>query len=220
MGQPAPSILFTTYTNALKKFSEQLLEQLLGDDVQYVEVKTVDKITHDVLESAGQPPRIVTEVKLHELVQRAIKQAKFEGNTLQQQAQRQAIERMSYEYLFQEIGQVIVARQIISLEGYQAAKRPGRKLPLNGMQRRAVWRVHETLLRLLQLSRVETWHMARARAERIFSKNAHLEQYDAVVIDEAQDLDPSILRLLIGLFITPNPPFIPSHTHHSIYLSR
>ena len=31
MGQPAPSILFTTYTNALKKFSEQLLEQLLGE---------------------------------------------------------------------------------------------------------------------------------------------------------------------------------------------
>jgi hypothetical protein len=80
-----------TYTNALKKFSEQLLKQLLDDDVRYVEVKTVDKITHDVLEGAGQPPRIVTEEKLHKLVQRTVKQAKFEGNPLQQQTQRQTI---------------------------------------------------------------------------------------------------------------------------------
>ena len=217
MGQPAPSILFTTYTNALKKFSEQLLGQLLGDDVRFVEVKTVDKITHDVLESAGQPPRIVTEQRLHTLVKRAVKQAKFEGNPLQEQTQRQAIERLSYEYLLQEIGQVIVARQITSLEGYQAAKRSGRKLPLNGMQRRAVWRVHKTLLRLLQLSRVETWHMARARAESIFSQSAHLERYDAVVIDEAQDLDPSILRLLIGLCRTPNRLFITADANQSIY---
>ena len=83
------------------------------------------------------------------------------------------------------------------------AKRPGRRLPLSGIQRRAVWSVHETLLRLLQSSRVETWHMARSRAERIFARNAHHELYDAVVIDEAQDLDPSILRMLIGLCRTP-----------------
>ena len=217
MGQPEPCILFTTYTNALKKFSEQLLEQLLGDNVRYVEVKTVDKITHDVLESTGKPPRIVTEEKLHELVQRAVKQAKFEGNAQQQRTQRQAIKRLSYEYLLQEIGQVIVARQITSLESYLAARRPGRKLPLNEMQRRAVWHVHETLLRLLKLSRVETWHIARSRAERILSSNTHHELYDAVVIDEAQDLDPSILRLLIGLCKTPNRLFITADANQSIY---
>jgi superfamily I DNA/RNA helicase/mRNA-degrading endonuclease RelE of RelBE toxin-antitoxin system len=217
MGQPTPSILFTTYTNALKKFSEQLLEQLLSDDVRYVKVKTVDKITHDVLENAGQPPRIVTEEKLHELLQRAIRRVKFEGNSQQQQTQKQAIERLTNEYLLQEIGQVIVARQITSLEGYMTAKRPGRKLPLNGIQRRAVWSVHKMLLRLLQLSRVETWHMARSRAESSFSRNAHNELYDAVVIDEAQDLDPSILRLLIGLCRTPNRLFITADANQSIY---
>jgi superfamily I DNA/RNA helicase len=217
MGQPAPSILFTTYTNALKKFSEQLLKQLLDDNVCYVEVKTVDKITHDVLESAGKSPRIVTEEKLHELVQRAVKQAKFEGTLLQQQAQRQAIEKLSYEYLLQEIGQVIVARQITALDGYLAARRPGRKLPLNDMQRRAVWRVHETLLRLLKQSGVITWHQARAIAEVIFSQSEHVERYDAVVIDEAQDLDPSILRLLIGLCRTPNRLFITADANQSIY---
>jgi superfamily I DNA/RNA helicase/mRNA-degrading endonuclease RelE of RelBE toxin-antitoxin system len=217
MGQPAPSILFTTYTNALKKSSEQLLKQLLDDDVCYVEVKTVDKITHDVMEDAGKPPRIVAEEKLHELVQRAVKQAKFEGTLLQHQAQRQAIEKLSHEYLLQEIGQVIVARQITALDGYLAARRPGRRLPLNDVQRRAAWRVHETLLRLLKQSGVITWHQARAIAEVIFSQSEHVERYDAVVIDEAQDLDPSILRLLIGLCKTPNRLFITADANQSIY---
>src|SRR5579863_3707009 len=33
-------VLFTTYTNALVRSSEQLLQQLLGDDLQFVEVQT------------------------------------------------------------------------------------------------------------------------------------------------------------------------------------
>ncbi len=75
----------------------------------------------------------------------------------------------------------------------------------------------ETLLRLLKLSGVETWRQARARAEVIFSQSEHVEHYDAVVIDEAQDLDPSILRLLIGLCKTPNRLFITADANQSIY---
>jgi mRNA-degrading endonuclease RelE of RelBE toxin-antitoxin system len=43
MGQSEPCILFTTYTTALVNSSEQLLKQLLGEDVRYVEVQTADK---------------------------------------------------------------------------------------------------------------------------------------------------------------------------------
>jgi len=41
-GVQSPNILFTIYTNALVKFSQQLLKQLLGDDIHHVEVKTAD----------------------------------------------------------------------------------------------------------------------------------------------------------------------------------
>ncbi len=54
MGQPTPLILFTTYTNALVKSSEQLLQQLLGDDMQYVVVQTADKIVWDILARSEQ----------------------------------------------------------------------------------------------------------------------------------------------------------------------
>ena len=37
-------ILFVTYTEALMRSSEQLLHQLLGQDISYVDVKTTDAI--------------------------------------------------------------------------------------------------------------------------------------------------------------------------------
>lgn len=43
-GKPYPKILFTTYTNALIRFSQQLLEQLLGDKVEHVKVATEGSI--------------------------------------------------------------------------------------------------------------------------------------------------------------------------------
>ena len=51
-------ILFTTYTNALVKSSEQLLKQLLGDDAQYVEVQTADKIIIQLLNQVGIYPTV------------------------------------------------------------------------------------------------------------------------------------------------------------------
>src|SRR6266702_2012074 len=46
-------ILFTTYTNALVNSSQQLLRQLLGGDVKYVEVQTADSIAMMLLKQAG-----------------------------------------------------------------------------------------------------------------------------------------------------------------------
>src|SRR5712692_1363531 len=103
-------ILFTTYTNALVKSSEQLLQQLLSDDLQYVEVRTADRIAVSLLSQAGAAPKFIDGNELNNLVWQAVKIARFEGNAVQQQAQRQAIERLSIEYLHQEINQVIVAR--------------------------------------------------------------------------------------------------------------
>lgn len=47
-GVKEPKILFTTYTNALVAFSQQLLTSLLGEDVRYVEVKTADAIATSI----------------------------------------------------------------------------------------------------------------------------------------------------------------------------
>ncbi len=210
-------ILFTTYTNALVKSSQQLLQQLLGEDIAFVEVQTADKITAQLLAQAGIKVSYIDNYHLLNLLKQAIKQVELSGNTLQQQAQRQALARLSADYLEQEINQVIVARQLTTLEEYQAAARVGRKVRLNALQRQAVWSVYEKLRAMLAERQLETWQQARVKAaELVMRGEVHL-RYDAIVIDEAQDLDPSALRLLTSLCDQPHRIFVTADANQSIY---
>ncbi|BDG59502.1 type II toxin-antitoxin system RelE family toxin [Caldinitratiruptor microaerophilus] len=55
-GGPAPRILFNTFTNALTRFSEQLLRQLLGERAQLVTVSTADHVARTVLSHVENVP--------------------------------------------------------------------------------------------------------------------------------------------------------------------
>ncbi|HEU5226673.1 MAG TPA: UvrD-helicase domain-containing protein [Ktedonobacteraceae bacterium] len=213
----APRILFTTYTNALIKSSEQLLQQLLGPDAQYVTVQTADKLAHDILYRSDQPKEIVGPDELHRILQQAIKETPLEGNLLQCEAQRQTLEKMGGEYLLQEIISVIVARQTRSLADYLSIARTGRKLRLNATQRKLIWKIYERWHALMLATGKETWQQRRARAELLVKHCPLYTSYDAVVIDEAQDLDPSSLRMLLQLCKAPNRIFVTADANQSIY---
>ena len=210
-------ILFTTYTNALARSSRQLLEQLLGSDMQYVEVQTADKLVMSLLRQAGATPRIVDNARLNDMALAALNTATFEGSMLQQQAQRQALQRISLEYLLQEVCQVIIARQLREREAYLAATRVGRRVRLNALQREAIWQFYLALCSLLQKAGMMTWQQARALAADYAATGQISRIYDAVLIDEAQDLDPSVLRLLVRHCRTPNRLFITADANQSIY---
>lgn len=219
-GVAAPRILFTTYTNALIHFSEQLLQQLLGEDACFVEVHTADKIMSDILKRAGVPKKTPNEQNrslLSTIFQRVVKRTPFEGNLLQQQAQAQAIERLGVSYVHEEIHQVLIARQVATFEDYLTARRPGRKVRLNELQKRAIWRVYNVYMQQLKKVGVETWEQARIRAEALVARDVDYQGYDAVVVDEAQDLDPALLRLLLALCKSPSRFFITADANQSIY---
>ncbi|GHO89187.1 UvrD-helicase domain-containing protein [Dictyobacter formicarum] len=218
-GQAQPRILFTTYTNALIRSSQQLLKQLLGPNHIYVEVATADSIIHKFLrarrqenlyqiESGDQPKKLLT---------RAIGEVTFNGNQLQQQAQQQILQRMGGDYLMEEIEKMIIARQLGGKEEYVKASRSGRKLRLNATQRTAVWKVYERWLELMKEQGIETFALRRLRAARLLGPQVALQQYDAVVIDEAQDLDPTALRVLVAYCKAPNRLFITADANQSIY---
>ncbi|GHO93898.1 DNA helicase [Reticulibacter mediterranei] len=208
-GQSDVRILFTTYTNALINLSDQLLKQLLGPDRDAVEVQTADRIAISLLARAGKVPAIIEHGEARYILNKAIETTHFNGD--------QAIERLSPDYLHQEIHQVIVARQLHTLEEYLVAARPGRKLGLNALQRRAVWCVYETYRDLLARQGKATWRQIRARAEECLVQGIVSERYDAVIVDEAQDLDPSALRLLVRLCVSPNRLFVTADANQSIY---
>jgi superfamily I DNA/RNA helicase/mRNA-degrading endonuclease RelE of RelBE toxin-antitoxin system len=218
-GQSAPHLLFTTYTNALVKSSEQLLQQLLGENARYVEVRNADKLVYAILQQCGQIKGwgIAEPDQQMDTLINAIATTPSRGNTLQQQAQRQTLERLGNDYLLQELNSVIDARPICRVDDYLAAPRNGRQVRLNATQRRLVWSIYERWRDLLRASGKETWQQRRARAEALVERSTLYQHYDAVVIDEAQDLDPSLLRLLVKLCQAPNRLFITADANQSIY---
>ncbi|BAU14383.1 UvrD/REP helicase [Leptolyngbya sp. NIES-3755] len=212
-----PRILFTTYTNALVTFSEQLLQQLLGEDAQLIEVKTADALMYSIVNQATGKPAIAPSNQLLKLIRQAVPTtiATLEGNVLQQQAQRLILQRLQPEYLLEELTEVIDARGIDTLEDYQAISRTGRDIPLNKTQRQAIWNLRQQFNLLLRAQGFETWAQMRIRALEML-QSAQLS-YDAVIIDEAQDLSPIVLRFLVQLCKAPNRLFITADANQSIY---
>ncbi len=71
-GKATPRLLFTTYTNALIKSSEQLLQQLLGSHAQHVRISTADKLAYDILHGYGQVKEIASDEELMRLLKQAV----------------------------------------------------------------------------------------------------------------------------------------------------
>lgn len=218
-GVVKPKILFTTYTNALITFSQQLLESLLGNDAQYVEVKTADSLVHSLICQATGNPKIAEPAELKHTIKQALPVTidSITGNLLQKQAQIQTLQHLSLEYLIEEIGTVIEARNITTIAAYQATPRAGRAIALNKLQRQGIWQLRDYFYQLLQEQELETWSQLRNRAVEIVQAMENPPIYDAVLIDEAQDLDPNTLRLLTQLCCAPNRLFVTADANQSIY---
>jgi superfamily I DNA/RNA helicase/mRNA-degrading endonuclease RelE of RelBE toxin-antitoxin system len=220
-GVENPKILFTTYTNALVAFSQQLLTSLLGDDIKFVEVKTADSIINSLIYQNTGQPNLASAVVLRKIIKQAITNTidSLEGNLLQRQAQSQTLKRLSLDYLITEINTIIEARGITCLEDYQKTLRNGRKITLNKTQRQGVWHLRNHFYKLLESQQLETWQQVRNRALEILQTlpNDNSLIYDAVIIDEAQDLEPNTLGFLTQICRSPNRLFITADANQSIY---
>lgn len=218
-GVSQPKILFTTYTNALIAYSEQLLHSLLGEDARYVEVKTADKIASELLSLVPDSRQPAKPSQLRSLIKQILPEviASLEGNSFQRQAQAQTLQRLSLDYLLSEMGIVIEGRGLKTLADYQTTPRTGRTIALNKLQRQAIWHLQKQVYQHLAEKGLETWHQRRSRAVECIQHLDNPPIYDAVLIDETQDLEPNALRLLIRLCRAPNRLFITADANQSIY---
>ena len=218
-GVESPRILFTTYTRALTRFSEQLLVQLLGEDAARVDVSTADAVAMAIV--GRQDPESTVEMangpEVRAMLDRAVESAVFTGNALLQAAQRRTIETLDRGYLQEEILGVIEGRQLVSLDDYLGAPRPGRRVPLGKTQREAVWRVREAFRAEQEAAGKHTWESLRAQAADLVAAGESDRTYDAVIVDEVQDLEPSAIRMLVGLCREPNRLFLTADANQSIY---
>jgi superfamily I DNA/RNA helicase/mRNA-degrading endonuclease RelE of RelBE toxin-antitoxin system len=214
----SPKVVFTTYTRALTRVSEQLLRTLMGaEDMKCVEVKTADSVLRQIAVSGGAPSTLIDTKDLKVMLAKAIETASFEGNSLKVASQKEAVTKLSKDFLLDEILAVIEGRGLSTLEQYVAAGRSGRKVALTKVQREAVWRVRDVLVALLARANVATIEGWRRRAAERVRDGEVAATYDAVVIDEAQDLAPTVVAALVGLCKGPGGIFLAADANQSIY---
>jgi superfamily I DNA/RNA helicase/mRNA-degrading endonuclease RelE of RelBE toxin-antitoxin system len=216
-GVAQPRILVTSYTNALVAASRQLLSELLGADRDLVTVTTVDKLVWDLLANAGALPRKLLSdagqargpiVQARE----RLRQGRPEDRQL-----AEALATLSLDFLLDEIDQVIVAREHHELDRYLAENRAGRGVRLTAVQRRAIWRLHEEREAITRSTGAMTFSQQRRRALELVRELGATPPYDGVVVDEAQDLEPTAIRLLVALCRSSDRLFLTADPNQAIY---
>lgn len=220
-GEASPRILFTTYTRPLVNMTKQLLALLLEPaDLRRVEVRNYDTLVREVVQGAGRRFNIAKPNQERSAFSEAFRGVRLSGTADEQAKLRSFLDRLGVDYLRDEVLSIIQGRDLPDLAAYQAAARHGRQIPFTAQQREAVWAIHLEFMRRLTAKGLRTWQQARAEAaDLVHSGRAKQLTYDAVVIDEAQDLDPTVLRMLVGMSAAPNRLFITADQNQSIYRS-
>ena len=94
---------------------------------------------------------------------------------------------------------VIDPQGIQSWEQYRSAPRTGRGKPLTVKQRRDAWTIFQGAIDNLKQQALYTWSQICTKAVELLESGQVESPFDAVIVDEVQDLQPQELRLLAAL---------------------
>lgn len=203
-------ILFTTYSEKLINHSRSLLEDLITEypisnsypESAGVEVNSVRNLAlRYYREVYGEPHLADSKIALF-FVESAIESEK--DNLINYSN----LVELGYKYWLEEIFLVIEARGIASEDEYKEIDRFGRKYALRKNERKDVWKVYQKWCYLLRESGFITEGQVIFQALEIIREKAE-KPYQAVIIDEAQDLSPIALKFLVAL----------TNCHENLYLT-
>lgn len=213
------SILFTTYTNALSNYSQQLLKQLLGKPPETlgVKVSTVDSLIYQYYADNYGKPNLIKAYKSREILNIALAKTEITAkNIFEEKAQRQYLKRLGITYLLEEFETVIDAWGLRELKQYLKFPRRGRGLSIKASQREAIWKVYQTWRELLKQQGYITFAQMRCQANEIASNLTH-KPFNALIIDEAQDLSPIAIRFLVNLVDSNKGIYLTADASQSLY---
>lgn len=184
----APRVLFTSFSRSLVGILGALYRRIPGTDPSGVLFATVASMAWRVCEAAGLP----NNVQEHAVT-------KAFGVAWEGQFQADAVLRRSGlpdKYVREEIERVIKGRGIDDVATYLALSRTGRIVRLDAALREAIWRVHEAWTAVLTERGLTTYEdVLRGALETL--RETREKRYDAVILDEAQDV-----TLLQAAFLT------------------
>lgn len=197
---PGARVLFTTYTRTLARYAKELLHHLTGSYGVDVDL-TVETVDTMVRRHAPRPEKMASEQDARDAIHDLLA---VENDPL--------LKQLGATYLFEEFETIIEGWGTNGLDEYLRADRTGRKLPLYDDERKKVWRLYTAWRAKLKAQNKITWNQLRRTAlERA------KPSYDAVIIDEAQDLAPVALRFLVKLARNPKGLYLTADANQSIY---
>lgn len=203
-------ILFTTYTNALAQSARQMLKQMLtSEQLAQVDVETVDALARRVADRESQTThRALNTEDLHDPVFRLLRERNINYPD---------VANGDIPWLVDEYDSYLVGYGATSRDDYLTLTRHGASRTLGPSQRTKIWALFEDLkARREQVP-------ANGKTELLFSEIRKLAsesvqpEYDFVVIDEAQDLDPVGVRVAVGLARTPQSVLVMMDPNQSIF---
>lgn len=106
-----------------------------------------------------------------------------------------ALRALASDYVMDEIAYVILGRGLETHDQYLAADRAGRGQALSPADRDVIWSIYQCARQDCERQGVLPVEMAPARAMAYLEHDSRFISYEAVVLDEAQDLTPVQLRL-------------------------
>ena len=213
LNQAGDKILFTTFTRNLAEDIEANLAKICSVEVQRrIRVVNLDAWVSEFLKKHGYDYRLLV--------------ASDEAKAYWQDAMLVAPDDLGLPPSFyeQEWEHVIQAQGISKEADYLRASRLGRGQRLNRPQRQAIWPVFEEYRAILNRHRVKEYIDAMRDARVLLETRASTTEYQAVVVDEAQDMSAEAFKLIRQMVPPepgrPNDVFIVGDAHQRIYAHR
>ncbi|MCB8924031.1 MAG: UvrD-helicase domain-containing protein [Ardenticatenaceae bacterium] len=222
-----PTILFTTYTNALINASESLLRQLLGDVLELdkqgnlpkeIRITTLHKTAQWIARRSGEKFSMAYDHHRQQALQtaRSALQPRQMGDAAKIPLAN-AIADLRDDYLLAEFDWVIEGQNCQNEADYLEANRNGRGIPFTKTRRQAVWQLYTHYRQTLLEQNLYTWgHLIQFALAQVQSGDFS-QRWDYVLVDEAQDLPPAALALAVELCREPSGVFLTADANQSLY---
>ncbi|MBL9100164.1 MAG: ATP-dependent helicase [Myxococcales bacterium] len=195
-------VLLTSYVSTLCTNLERQLRRLCTtEELTKIHVATVHNQIRTVLR------------KHHPDLQRA------DDTAVRQALTRAAREVGGFdlEFLTAEWAHVIQPQGIVTWDQYREASRTGRGRPLLVRERKQIWQVFERVRQLLAAARKADWATLTARATELLTTGQVAGEFDAVLVDELQDLQAGELKFLKALCRNPGDLLLVGDAGQRIY---
>jgi mRNA-degrading endonuclease RelE of RelBE toxin-antitoxin system len=184
---PDARVLLTTFSDTLANALRTKLKRLLGN-----EPRLAERIDVYSLNAIG-----LRLYKAH-IGQATIASPKIVRELLQEAASAVGGHKFSLHFLFTEWEQVVDAWQLDYWEAYRDVMRLGRKTRLQEAQRKMLWSIFERVRAGLRARHLITRAELFTSLAVVISMNMKVV-FDFAVVDEAQDISVSHLRLIAAL---------------------